>query len=326
MTQLMFIYNIFLIMIYTCTAFMFVMLFTRTHKINHLAVSVLFLFYVLDNTIVYMAEFLSSFTNYYNTTLSDGSVYKTIILATVCLCYLFIAADFTGNDFPEVRDWALYGFLILWFLIIPEVKFDGNIWFYYIAEPLFQIYLCGSIFHCWLKNRTEHPEIASRIYTYRHLWISTPLLAIDIMVEDALVLFNLTPIVAMKERIRQRNLFEDILSLVFVFYAIYGFIQTQKAIDTAGTEPSEEQDEVVSLSYLPLNELDISGFAQEYSLTKREAQVLRLLLEDKSNHEMQEILVIAPGTVKNHIHNIYQKTNVSKRSQLLMLVSEFTMK
>lgn len=326
MTLLIFIYNIFLIMIYTCTTVMFAMLFIRNRKASHLAVAVLFLFYVLDNTIVYMAEFISSFTDYYDSILADGSVYKTIILATICLCYLFIKTDFTNSRSPKVYEWVLYGFLIVWFLVIPEVKFNGNIWFYYIAEPLFQIYLCGSIFFCWLKNRGENPELANRIYAFRYLWLSTPLLAIGVMTEDALVLFNLAPIVAMNERIRRRNIFEDILSLVFVFYAIYGFLREQKAADTAASEPIEKPADTVPLPYLPLGELDITGFASEYGLTKRESQVLNLLLEDKSNHEMQEILVIAPGTVKNHIHNIYQKTNVSKRSQLLMLVSEFTMK
>ncbi len=145
------------------------------------------------------------------------------------------------------------------------------------------------------------------------------------MVEDAIVLFHLPPLDAISTRLRQRNACEDILSLVFVGYAIYAFFRIEKGLkEVKQTEEQEKKPETIQLPYLSVNELDITGFSKEYSLTKRESQVLKLLLEDKSNQEMQEILVIAPGTVKNHIHNIYSKTNVSKRSQLLMLVSEFT--
>lgn len=325
MTPLMFIYNIILIMIYTCTAMLFFIVFTRVHKKSYLAVACLFLFYVMDNAIVYMAEFISSFTSFYNNTLSDGSIYKTIILSAVCFCYLFIKAQLIDEDVPSVHDWAVYGILILWFLIIPEVSFSGNIWFYYIAEPLFLIYLCLSIFFYWIKHRAENPCLSGLLLPYRHLLIVTPFLALGVMVEDAMVLFNLSPLLAMSERIRQRNFIEDIQSLVFVGYAFYAFFLVQKK-EKANNEqpPLAEKPETIALSYLPANELDIAGFSKEYSLTKRESQVLKLLLEDKSNQEMQELLVIAPGTVKNHIHNIYQKTCVSKRSQLLMLVSEFT--
>lgn len=132
----------------------------------------------------------------------------------------------------------------------------------------------------------------------------------------------------MTHRIRQRNLMEDIQSLVFVGYSIYTFFllqQKEEEETKVQEEMPEKAPETIPLPYLPVSELDIQGFSQEYLLTKRETQVLTLLLEDKSNHEMQDILVIAPGTVKNHIHNIYHKTSVSKRSQLLMKVSEFTM-
>ena len=55
----------------------------------------------------------------------------------------------------------------------------------------------------------------------------------------------------------------------------------------------------------------------QYELTEREAEILRLILAGKSNQEISEDLFITVGTVKAHIHSIFGKLDVSKRSQLI---------
>jgi LuxR family maltose regulon positive regulatory protein len=50
-------------------------------------------------------------------------------------------------------------------------------------------------------------------------------------------------------------------------------------------------------------------------LSERELQVLRLLSAGKSNQEIADRLVLATGTVKRHLYNIYGKLNVSSRTQ-----------
>jgi len=50
-------------------------------------------------------------------------------------------------------------------------------------------------------------------------------------------------------------------------------------------------------------------------LSERELQVLQLVAAGKSNQEIAEALVIALGTVKRHIYNIYGKLNVGSRTQ-----------
>ena len=52
-------------------------------------------------------------------------------------------------------------------------------------------------------------------------------------------------------------------------------------------------------------------------LTEREMEVLRLIDEGMSNHEIAENLNITINTVKGHIKNIYQKLGVNRRVQLL---------
>lgn len=48
-------------------------------------------------------------------------------------------------------------------------------------------------------------------------------------------------------------------------------------------------------------------------MTGRELEVLALLEQGLSNKEIAARLVITPGTVKQHTHNIYRKLGVKTR-------------
>jgi LuxR family maltose regulon positive regulatory protein len=51
------------------------------------------------------------------------------------------------------------------------------------------------------------------------------------------------------------------------------------------------------------------------ALSTREQEVLRLLADGLSNAEIAERLVVTPGTVKRHLHNLYSKLGVENRTQ-----------
>lgn len=58
-----------------------------------------------------------------------------------------------------------------------------------------------------------------------------------------------------------------------------------------------------------------SSVVESAGLTPRELEVLELIAQDKTNQEIAEELVIEVGTVKNHVHNILDKLNVSTRGE-----------
>jgi two-component system nitrate/nitrite response regulator NarL len=56
--------------------------------------------------------------------------------------------------------------------------------------------------------------------------------------------------------------------------------------------------------------------AKSNELTDRERQILRFLSKGLSNKEIGRRLKITDGTIKVHLHNIFEKLQVSSRTAL----------
>ena len=65
---------------------------------------------------------------------------------------------------------------------------------------------------------------------------------------------------------------------------------------------------VVNLAASPPNETS--------SLTPRETEIVRAISRGQSNKEVARELQISGGTVKMHLHRIYEKLNVRNRTEL----------
>lgn len=60
-----------------------------------------------------------------------------------------------------------------------------------------------------------------------------------------------------------------------------------------------------------------------YNISKREQDILKLILDGKSNKEIEDTLFVSYHTVKNHVYNLYQKLGVKTRHQLVHFVTKF---
>lgn len=58
---------------------------------------------------------------------------------------------------------------------------------------------------------------------------------------------------------------------------------------------------------------------EQFSLTKREREIAELILQGNSNPDIAKTLYISENTVKRHVNNIYQKTGVKNRYELIAL-------
>jgi two-component system nitrate/nitrite response regulator NarL len=57
-------------------------------------------------------------------------------------------------------------------------------------------------------------------------------------------------------------------------------------------------------------------------LTAREIEIVRLAATGLANKEIAETLSVAEGTIKTHLHNIYEKLHVKSRLELLLHCKE----
>lgn len=61
-------------------------------------------------------------------------------------------------------------------------------------------------------------------------------------------------------------------------------------------------------------------------LTKREVQILSMMLRGHSNISISLILNITEGTVKIHRKNSYRKLEISSQIELFLLILDFTVR
>lgn len=64
----------------------------------------------------------------------------------------------------------------------------------------------------------------------------------------------------------------------------------------------------------------IDFFCNEYEITSREKEVIQLLVKGCSYNKISEELMISLSTTKSHVYNIYQKTNVKNKIELLFMI------
>jgi DNA-binding NarL/FixJ family response regulator len=56
------------------------------------------------------------------------------------------------------------------------------------------------------------------------------------------------------------------------------------------------------------------------SLTSRELQIARLLVDRRTNPEIAETLFLSPKTVETHLRNLFHKLDVSSRAEVARMV------
>ena len=71
----------------------------------------------------------------------------------------------------------------------------------------------------------------------------------------------------------------------------------------------------LQLKESPLLDLGFVNRITELPITKREKEILVHLAQGKTNKQISQVLVLSSSTVRNHISSIFNKLNISNRSQ-----------
>ena len=92
------------------------------------------------------------------------------------------------------------------------------------------------------------------------------------------------------------------LTLAVAFYFI-GLTSKQSQAKTSEKRTAEEEH--------------LEAFSKAFRLTKRETEVMVLLVQGRSVNRNAEQLVVSPNTVKTHRNRLYAKLDVHDRQELL---------
>ena len=91
------------------------------------------------------------------------------------------------------------------------------------------------------------------------------------------------------------------------------------AVQTASENEASENETSTPQSSAQ-KKIGVQEFAMTYALTRRETEITQLIIQGKSNAMIAGELFISETTVKKHVSNIFEKTGVSRREELMVRV------
>lgn len=297
-----FIYNILLIVLFTAAMSFAIAFYLKEKKQLFLILAVLLAFFIFDNVIIYMTEFINSFASSYNQVFMNVPVVKTIVFMVNNFCSVLIITQLLEEKVKPYH----YAMLIVtgvWMMAVPMMENSAlKVWLYYLPNQLLLIYLG---FYA-LKGCKKRTELASQVRFYLK-WIAVICLISGtcILLEDTFVIFNVDQYSSLSLKIYNRNICEDIYSIVICLLMLRYFGYDAQGIKRSAEEKKHQEEETL-----------FTDFCRQFSLTQRESEILKLLLAHKQNQEIADGLFLSIGTVKTHVHNIYVKLDISRRNQI----------
>lgn len=306
-------YNIILTIVLSAAACCVYFLYRRHKRPLLLTLCIIFVVYLADNTVVFCTEIIPEFAGVYDRMFLETPSVKTIYFVTLLGCLLFalhcVIPDFSLRHMGLLI--AVYAALLICAPMISK-----NRWMVFVYYFITQVFVI--VISLWgllsLRNRESSFDkgVLKRIFLY-FLCMSVLVLA-----EDTLVIFFLDKLSGPWPKIHNRNFSENLMYLGLSLPVFrYTFSQTNFHESPENASGSQE---------FPIPEppqRDLHNFCLTYKLTEREQEILVLLFQAKSQQAISHELLIAPGTVKTHTHNIYQKTGCANRNQVLAKYQAF---
>lgn len=269
----------------------------RHRKKEYLFASLLFVFLIIESGIVALSEFSLSFEK----------LYETSDLLYICMYFNYFIIIMIGRtivgyayDDPFTFKEKLMAVLIPVVVIIVDT-FISYEWLDIVIYSLFYfsiIYLC---YRYYLNNRPSSKKT---------LWLLGSIVVIAcigiIEVVEYYVSYQETAeIITSQVTLDYRNLSFDLIKLILSVVAIKKIFSSFDSTDS-----KLNIDEQVKL------------LTEEYELTNRQEEIVKLIVKGHSNKDIAELLFITEGTVKTHIHNIFKKVDISNRNQLLTKIMD----
>lgn len=207
------------------------------------------------------------------------------------------------------------------FVLVPRTSFANQIqqYLFWLTRDLGTIFclIYAYIRYRKTENKAERLDL-ERSKTFFYVACT---LAVMVVVEDTYMILFCTPAmdnVMVKTflwYLSERNISENLLYIAAAIqlfkqfsHILRVFSRHPRADEDVAMERRDAQDDLVSRVVI---------FSDGHGLSKREQEVLTLVLRGFDVQNIAHELVISPGTVKAHLHRIYVKSEVKTRDDLI---------
>ncbi|MHC5374483.1 LuxR C-terminal-related transcriptional regulator [Enterococcus sp. LJL120] len=306
-----FIYNILLLLLYTFSFSMVFVSYLKDKKPLLVAMLCLLSFFILDNVIIYMTEFLVGFAASYNSLFMLVPIIKALILLMNSFCCIWIINLILGEKIKTTQLTILI-IMAIWMLSVPMLADSAlKVWLFYLPNQLLLFYLGG---YCLLQLKSKQPSQTATFYL-KAIAVLALISGICILSEDTFVIFNIDQYSSLTLKIFNRNFSEDLFSiascLLILRYTLKDLPLTQTSSQASPDKPDLADQKICQ------------AFESHYQLTQRETEIFQRLLQQESNQEIADSLYLSIGTVKTHVHNIFIKLEINKRNQIISVYQKF---
>jgi len=257
-----------------------------------------FLFLLLSIFVLFYNTLNGIFTNdtiSHPVELQKALIYGSYMLLSIYLPFYFLKAF----DFNHLKFFAYWGGLL--FLLIPYVLFYIiSMYFVHDYEIISALQMVVPIFYAismfYYYITSLYKEYSNLVLLFSRIEIITIFLSLTI--------WSVLPIIM---HFKVSNLLENlIVNACFVLLIV---ILLKKNFSV-----SKKRYEDMLSSYLVESD---SGLIDDFNFTTREKEIIPYLVKGYTYKEIGEVLFISDRTVGKHVSNIYAKTGVNQKYDLL---------
>lgn len=271
-------------------------------------------------SLLFFVYFLFSFLDYYfkNIPISPSIAKSMTCISDICyFALIFVWLKLIGyfSERPPLIKDKLLSIVFIVYVFIVEATFllksDSTSDFYYfsIEDPTWRTLL--SIFNGIFDISVA---VLCIIYLVRalkfqeksHFRRGTLFFSITLFIYMIWVfLYDIDTIHHMNIRITNALVIDPAFiayCIVDIVIILFMFRKDPLELFSSDTKPQQEQ---------------LEDFVEKYKLTKREADVIKLVCEGLNNPDIADALYISEYTVKRHLNNIFQKAGVKNRYELI---------
>lgn len=194
---------------------------------------------------------------------------------------------------------------------LPETTLTK--WLYYSLRQVMSFAGIALAVVTYLRSSDEMYRL--RLRKYRRIVIAFAVLSLCVLLEDAYTSFVWEPSAhansfMLSLALSERNFSENILML---FCAVLTVREVLRTIRVHASTPLPSEGDLVARK---IGEA-LPDYAFRHGLTKREVDILNLIIQRKTNQVIANTLFITEGTVKAHVHNILKKCDQETRQELI---------